>query len=236
MDNPVFPSPAPPLKLKPNLPKFLFILLPLLVITLLAGTIFIIKPFNLFQPTSSPIPTIIPLTYGIAGEVHESTSSAKKEDKFQKYKVTIDDTPNQTIEIRSYESTAAAQSNPNNFRVSTEKSKKTQKEAFSEIYPGTDLSKLIQISGTVLEVEISSQSLKISSENASGWIKISANWHGNTLIKDPQNAGYMQKEIINVPKGDWVKMAGLLKQSKKVLLLCTDSACKESIGGHIYLD
>lgn len=148
----------------------------------------------------------------------------------------MDDTPNQTIEIRSYESTAAAQSNPNNFKVSTEKFKKTQQEAFSEIYPGTDLSKLIQISGTVLEVEISSQSLKISSENANGWIKISANWHGNILTKDAKTENYTQQEIINVPKGDWKRMAGLLKQSKKVLLLCTDNICTESIGGHIYLD
>lgn len=205
-------------------------------VILIIGEVTLAKPFNIFQPKISPTPTTMPLNYGIAGKVYESTSSAEKENKFQKYKITLSNTPDQTMEVRSYESTAEAQSKQNKFKTSTEKFKKTQIKAFSEIYPGIDLSKLIQISGTVLEVETSSQSLKISSENTSGWIKISTNWHGNTLTKDLRNGVYMQKETINIPKGAWGKMVGLLRQSTKVLLLCTDSTCAESIGGHIYLD
>lgn len=56
MDNPTPLPSSPPilpsisLKPKPKIPKILFILIPLLVVIILIGIIFITKPFNLFQP------------------------------------------------------------------------------------------------------------------------------------------------------------------------------------------
>lgn len=67
MDNftlPPLPPIIPPsiyLRPKSNIPKILFVLILLSIITLLVGAIFFIKPFNLFQPKKiiiSPTPTI----------------------------------------------------------------------------------------------------------------------------------------------------------------------------------
>ncbi|MFH0936868.1 MAG: hypothetical protein V1808_01080 [Candidatus Daviesbacteria bacterium] len=111
-----------------------------------------------------------------------------------------------------------------------------QKIAFSKVHPDQDLSKLTQLSGKVTDIDNNLQSIKVTTDNSNGWIKIASSWSGNTLNKDPLTEKYFQKEVLNIPKGDWTKMVSLLKSSTKVLLLCTDSTCKQSIGGHIYLN
>jgi hypothetical protein len=111
-----------------------------------------------------------------------------------------------------------------------------QKEAFSKIYPGIELNNLIQLSGTIVEINLQAQTIEVTTNEGKGWIQISSQWHGNVLSREKTTGNYSELTVINIPKGEWPRMVEYLHQAKKVLLMCTDSLCQQSISGHIYLD